>query len=77
MDTVYFCCGLVFGTAISYIWYLIGRNTSYQDKNVVPPPSPINIPKIPTAKKEPEKPMGWVDDLSDPPLSNWRPGSEL
>ena len=76
MDTVYFLGGLIVGGGLSYVWYLVGRNTAYQDKNVVPPPPPITLPKLSGKKKEPKKPAGWVDDFTDPPLGSYRPGGD-
>jgi len=79
MDVIYFFAGMATSSAMAYVWYLIGRNTSYQDKNIIPPPAPIAIPKIETSK-EPDsetKPVGWVDETTDPGMIEFHKGREL
>lgn len=71
-----FTSGYLLACLSAYIWYLVGRKTSYQDKNIVPPPNPIELHKI-TVVKEPEVPTGWVDDFTDPGMSTFKKGSEL
>ena len=73
METLFFFGGLIVGTGLSYLWFIIGRNTGYQDKNIVPPPAPIQInkPKPPVQIQR-----GMIDDLTDPSLANVFGGGE-
>ena len=79
-NSIFMGIGLLFGAALFYTGFWVGRKTGYEDKNVVPPPSPLSI-KTPLGlvkKQEPQTPPGWVtDDSPDPPMVNFRPGGEL
>ena len=70
MDTLYFFGGVVVGSVISYYWFMIGRNTGYQDKGAFPPPAPLaDQPK----KDKPKPRYGMVDELHDPSIGDLRP----
>lgn len=77
----YFAAGLLSGCSIFYVAFIVGRHTSYQDKNIPTPPSPL--PKAvaaaldPSKPRESEKPFGYVDELSDPSMKDYKPGAEL
>jgi hypothetical protein len=78
MEVLYFCGGFLLGNLFGYGWYLIGRKTKYQDQNIAPPPNPIKIiPDIKVVKKLEEAPPGYVDELTDPAMTNYRPNQEL
>ena len=77
MEVLYFTLGFLLASVSGYGWYLIGRKTKYQDQNVTPPPNPIKIiPEISVVKKQ-QQPPGYVDELTDPAMTNYRPESEL
>ncbi len=76
MDALYFGVGFLLGNGCAYVWYLVGRNTKYQDQNITPPPAPIQLPKVKDKVVEP-RPNMWVDELSDPSMAAYRPKEEL
>lgn len=77
MDILYAFIGFILGIACSYFWFLVGRNTRYQDQNVPQPPAPVELPKMELKPKEPTKPKGYVDDFTDPSMGDFHPGREL
>lgn len=56
--------GLLIGAYLFYLAMMVGRNTGYQDKNIMPPPAPLSKPPAPPKEER----NGWVDELSDPSL---------
>lgn len=77
MDVIYFAAGILIGSGLAYLWYLVGRKTWYQDHNIVPPPNPIGLPRVVPEKKKEEVPAGWVTEDSDPSMGDYRRGGEL
>jgi hypothetical protein len=76
MEVLYFMGGFIVGSGAAYGWFLVGRNTGYQDKNIVPPPAPLKLAESKT-QKDPGPPAGWVDDFHDPSMAKYRPEEEL
>lgn len=72
-----YAAGVLTGSCLFYVAFIVGRHTSYQDKNIPTPPSPLpDAPKTILSainKQEPKKPIGWVTDEEDPSMANYRP----
>ena len=77
MEVIYYFAGVLTGGGLSYFWFLVGRNTGYQDKNILTPPAPVSIPIPSIVPKEKANPVGWVDDFSDPSLGDFRKEAQL
>ena len=76
MDVLYFSLGFLLASISGYTWYLVGRKTKYQDQNVIPPPNPIALP-VKEVSKDVPKPYGYVDELTDPPMTMYDGNSQL